>query len=126
MVVLCNAFSINMLNRRVGARNISFIPIPRVVAWALVIKENATCAIGHEDMARMVAIDLDMPEYAEEWAAIARTRPTVSAEDNSLIVAQYRGGRLPAGATELPPGIMIEYWYVYTTDLLLEDIFEKW
>lgn len=117
MFILVNAFSINMLDRAKGARDVAFIPVQRNAARNLVVNHNArgefVCAIGHEDTARVVAADLQLPEYADEWAVIAKTRPNVSAEGNSLIVAQYRGPRLPAGATELPEGATIEYWQVY-------------
>jgi len=75
--------------------------------------DDFQCAVGHADTARLVAVDIGLPELAEAWAAIAATRPTVSAEGNSLIVAQYRGPRLPEGATTLPDGAVIEYWQVY-------------
>ncbi len=117
MFYLVNSFSINMLDRKSGARDISFIPVAREAVKNLVInhsfREEFACAIGHEDTARAVAIDLGMPELAEPWAEIAKTRPTISAEGNSLIVAQYRGERLPAGTTELPIGAILEYWQVY-------------
>ena len=117
MFVLVNAFSINMLTRANGARDLAFIPVHRDAARNLVVNHSArgefACAIGHADTARIVATDLGLPERAEEWAAIAETRPNASAEGNSLIVAQYRGPRLPVGATALPEGAVIEYWQVY-------------
>jgi len=117
MFVLCNAFSINMLTRTNGARDLAFIPVAREAARNLVVNHGArgefACAIGHADTARVVATDLGLPELTDEWVSIAETRPTVSAEGNSLIVAQYRGPRLPVGATTLPDGAVIEYWQVY-------------
>jgi len=117
MFVLCNAFSINMLTRANGARDLTFVPVAREAARNLVINHSARgefqCAIGHADTARVVASDLGLPERATEWAAIAETRPNVVFDGNSLVVAQYRGPRLPAAATELPEGAVIEYWQVY-------------
>ena len=117
MFILTNAFSINMLDRSRGARDISFIPVAQEAARALVVNHSVrnefACAIGHANTAQIVATDLGLPERAEEWAKIAEERPTVSLGNNSLIVAQYHGPRLPEGAIELPEGASVEYWQVY-------------
>jgi hypothetical protein len=95
-------------------RDLAYIPVTAAAAANLVRNEGAQCAIGHPDTARIVAGLLGMPECAEEWAAIAATRPNVvMGRGDSLIVAQYVGPRLPAGTTELPPGAAIEFWQVY-------------
>jgi hypothetical protein len=114
---LVNAFSINMLIRE--GQNLAFVPVAKATARALVIshrrKNEFRCTIGHPDTARVVAGLLDQSEdVAEEWAEVAATRPTVTLDrETSLIVAQYRGPRLEAGATELPEGASIEFWQVY-------------
>jgi hypothetical protein len=117
--LLCNAFSINMMDRMLGGQNVIFIPVAKAAAKALVENHRRrgefTCAIGHPDTARVVAGLLDQSEnVAEEWAEVAATRPTVTLDrETSLIVAQYRGPRLEVGATELPEGASIEFWQVY-------------
>jgi hypothetical protein len=114
---LVNAFSINMLIRE--GQNLAFVPVAKAAAKALVKNHRRrgefTCAIGHPDTARVVAGLLDQSEdVAEEWAEVAATRPTVTLDrETSLIVAQYRGPRLGAGATELPDGATLEFWQVY-------------
>ena len=134
--IIVNAFSINMLARlgqdiarapilpirhsaqptatpRLG-QDIAFVPISADAAANLIRNERAECAIGHADTARVVAGVLGMPERGDEWATIAETRPNVLLDRNtSLIVAQYSGPRLPAGAVTLPEGARIEFWQVY-------------
>lgn len=111
-IVLANAFSLNMLSRM--ERTLKVVPISAETARRLVIDGGATCAIGHPDTAKLVALLLGLPDRANEWAGIAETRPNVVLdEDTLLIVAQYTGPRLPAGAIELPEGASIEFWLVY-------------
>jgi len=117
--ILCNSFSINMLDRKRGAGNIAFIPINKAAAKNLIVNHsregNFMCAIGREDVAIAVAIslDLDVAEYLKDWIENARASPTITIEGNSLIIAQYRGDKLPKDAKHLPPNATIEYWQVY-------------
>ena len=47
---------------------------------------------------------------------VPTSRCDVTLDDSaSLIVAQYRGPRLPEGATSLPAGASIEFWQIYIT-----------
>jgi len=40
---------------------------------------------------------------------------------DALLVAQCRGPRLPEGATELPPGAILEFWLVEVAGPTEED-----
>jgi len=64
-------------------------------------------AIGHADTDRHVRAELgiELPEGSRETVTIRR--------GDNVIIAQYRGSRLPEGATELPEGT-IEFWKVNT------------
>jgi len=101
---LTNAFSINMLTRR-GL--IQFEPTTLDTVRA--IAQNGrigTNAIGHADtdaiVRNLIAVDVPPAE-----------RQTLDLDDYAgLIVAQYRGPRLEAGAAELPQDATIEWWLV--------------
>ena len=67
--------------------------------------EEFECAIGHVDTAVVVGDMLDM--------ALEANRTSVSIDvDEALLVAQYTGPRLPEGATTLPEGATIKFWFV--------------
>lgn len=114
-LTVTNAFSINMLAKR-EARALDFIPLTMAEARGAVSYHNSdeiASAIGHADTARVVAHLLDVPERAEEWEAVAATRPNVKWNgEGELLVAQYSGPRLPEGATSLPEGAEIQFWLV--------------
>ena len=102
MIILCNAFSINMLS---GDADITFT---RITNPADHLKRGFTSAVGHADTARVFAsvLGVDVPV----------NRATVSLDgDTILIVGQYKGPRLPEGATSLPVGATIEWWMVCPT-----------
>jgi len=99
---LSNAFSFNMLER-INQR-IHAVPVSAEEARAhLSYPEGFTCAIGHADTAHVVGTDLGLELEA------CRIDVQLQAGD-ILVVAQYRGPRLPEGATVLPAGATIEYW----------------
>jgi len=102
MIYLVNALSLNMVPPVGGT--IVYRPIDRVDAAKLAVK--AKHAIGHAETAALVGKDLfGLP--------LAASRSTVQTDiGDKLIVAQYRGPRLPEGATTLPEGAKIEYFLV--------------
>lgn len=73
------------------------------LAEAASVGVTHTSAVGHVDMACIMSTDLKM--------AVAHNRATVSldAGKHCLLVAQYRGPRLPEGATSLPEGASIQW-----------------
>jgi hypothetical protein len=94
---LSNALSLNMLDTS-SALNIYIEP----VSPAEVSTSNFISVIGHPDTANVIAslLDCEVP--------FNRCSLSLTAED-TLFVAQYKGPRLPEGATKLPEGATIEF-----------------
>ena len=93
---LSNAFSLNMIDINdftlIRARKIESTDVP----------QDAISAIGHPDTARVVSGILGRE--------VPANRVNVSlSNDDVLFVAQYRGPRLPEGATVLPEGATLEF-----------------
>lgn len=99
MIYVTNAFSINMLS---GPCTVQFTPVRRAVAQEFLV-DGYQGAIGHQDTAALVETDLGVS------GLFNRTTLQVGPGD-TVLVAQYRGPRLPEGATTLPEGAVIEYW----------------
>lgn len=102
---MTNAFSINMLDR--AGQDIAFVPVDVQAVRNLLAREQWESAIGHADIARVVSglIGVEI--------ATNRQNVTLRQGETSLIVAQYRGPRLPEGAAELPKGATVEFWQAY-------------
>jgi hypothetical protein len=94
---ITNAFSLNMLDLT-DSLVIGLEPLtPAEVASMPLVS-----AIGHADTARVVGglLGVELPV----------NRATISLRQGDVIVvAQYRGPRLPEGATVLPDGAVIEF-----------------
>ena len=97
---LTNAFSLNMLSS-----SESIIKIKEVSKEQTknILGDDYTNAIGHTDLANVVANDLNIDITAN------RITVTIQPKD-TLVVAQYRGPRLAEGTTILPPGATIKYY----------------
>lgn len=107
--MLLNAFSLNMLTDLNATIRVSEITA-RDARTALLAEAEAEgdsdalvlSAVGHADTAAVFSDVLGLPVPAE--------RRTVSlSKGDSVIVGQYRGLRLPEGATELPKGAEIRW-----------------
>lgn len=99
-MIITNAFSLNMLSTLNA--NITVRPISPGDVRDITTDQGFQSAIGHPDTAAIVSqqLSLDIPAQ----------RQTITLEPgHRIIVAQYRGPRLEAGATELPDGATIEY-----------------
>lgn len=96
---LLNAFSIQMLPS--FPATVTFTELDREQVGDL---RDLESAIGHADLARI----LDVP---------MNRVPTKLAAGESAIIAQFMGGRLPEGASELPPGFSIRWFRVDVLDL---------
>ncbi len=96
MKILGNAFSLNM----VSLEGMMLIKATKIQAKD--IPTDCVSVIGHEDTARVVSGILGFEVPAN------RTTVTLTEKD-TLYVAQYKGPRLPEGATELPEGATIEF-----------------
>ncbi|MFH1554639.1 MAG: hypothetical protein ABII76_07220 [Pseudomonadota bacterium] len=135
---ICNALSLNMLAdpaanlrcRRLGNGSNGRRWLGDALRWAERERASVVPAIGHADMARVAgaalvavadALGVGGVPTVEECVAVAATRPTVLLGDGDCaLVAQYRGPRLPEGATALPEGATIEWWAVDVTTPAVE------
>jgi len=105
MIYILNAFSLNMIPETGCSMNIRLASDTMVSDARKAVKDgiaNVKSAIGHPDTARLV----DFP--------CARETVTLQRGDTAL-VAQYRGPRLPEGATSLPEGASIVWYFVALT-----------
>ena len=105
---LLNTFSINMLSENdivVAFKKVSASEAQKLLKRGPYPIVNA---IGHADTDRLVRAELglELPEGS-------RVSVTIRRGDN-VIIAQYRGPRLPEGATKLPEESEIEYWKANT------------
>lgn len=98
MTFLSNAFSLNMLEQR--ALKLEITPIS--LSDAQTLCTEAQSYVGHEPTRVILQNILQMP------VVFNRNNMTLS-ENDTLIVAQYRGPRLPEGATTLPEGAEIGF-----------------
>jgi len=104
MVILSNAFSLNMLPETAKDITIRIQKIDIEKAKDL-LKDGFASIVGHPDVARILVSMLKI--------AIPVNRATFTwTDDIPILVAQYRGARLPAGATELPKGAKIDFYLV--------------
>jgi len=121
-IYLTNSFSINMLPQRKMMR-VTFERLTPItldgethdefdVAWDYAqacerdLKMEIVPAIGHEDLARIVETKIAGCPWKKGSGLYAR--PTIEIEPGDrMIVFQYRGPRLPEGATQLPKGAEI-------------------
>jgi hypothetical protein len=97
---LSNAFSLNML---LETGTFSLLRV-KPVAPSDIPRDVMSC-IGHADTATVVSkiLGFEVP--------VNRVNLQLGVED-TLYVAQYRGPRLPEGATELPEGATLEFLQV--------------
>ena len=102
-VYLVNAFSFNMLPaNEVGW---SLRSQERTTAEARRLSAGAVSGVGHGDMATLFAAVLGRE------VELCRSTLTLAADD-SLLLGQYSGSRLPPGTTELPAGAQIRWIWI--------------
>jgi len=103
MQYLSNAFSLNMLGSDCFPS--STVQVDEVaIDVAAEFAKTATSVVGHQDTAAVLSAELGVP--------VAFNRTTVSLQKGDVVlVGQYRGPRLPEGATSLPQGASIS-WYL--------------
>jgi len=105
VLYIVNAFSLQMLPPETGRGLLTVERIDSEEASHLLTCREWASAIGHADLAALVSADLE--------ADIKASRQSVTLDHcTELLVAQYRGPRLPEGTTQLPEGATIEYWRV--------------
>jgi hypothetical protein len=105
-VYIGNAFSLSMLDRD-GQRR---FPQPVTLAYArLVVGRRFVSCVGHEETAELItqALGLEMGDKVRPNRVGVKLT-----DDDTLVVAQYIGPRLPEGATKLPDGARFEWWVI--------------
>ena len=102
-VIIANAFSLNMLDLDVGITDLQICPAsPDVIRQGIEEEGGFTSIVGHADTAAVFSglLGLDVP----------CNRATFQLEEGvTLFVGQYKGPRLPEGATTLPEGAKVEW-----------------
>ena len=99
MTKLFNAFSLQMRTSAEGSiywEEISVEDVRRLLA------DGIDSYVGHVDMANVISSVLGLPVPAQR-------RYGKINKGETIVVAQYDGGRLPEGATELPEGAKIVF-----------------
>ena len=108
MITIVNAFSLQMLDLSacVEVVRVKIDPINEQATLADLLEENVyVSAVGHVDTANLFTNLLGVN--------VACNRVNVQlTEDNSLLVGQIVGGRLPEGATTLPEGVKVQWMFV--------------
>ena len=108
MLYITNSFSLNMLGEHIGAGELSFSVVEDPIEFlrdAETRHGKAVSVVGHADTAAVFSSIL-----ATEVVA-ARTSVVLSTDDE-MLVGQYKGPRLPEGATTLPEGAKIIWYHV--------------
>ena len=102
-VVVANAFSLNMLTLEVGITDLQICPAsPECIREEIEAAGGFTSIVGHADTAAVFSdiLGLNVP----------CNRATFTLEEGvTLFVGQYKGPRLPEGATSLPEGAAVEW-----------------
>jgi len=101
-MVILNAFSLNMVAvpATIRVREVSTEEAARIAA-----SSTSFSAVGHADTAAVFTGVLGTP--------VAFNRASVELPAGaSALVGQYKGPRLPEGATVLPPGATIQWMVV--------------
>jgi Domain of unknown function (DUF1874) len=102
-IKVCNAFSLNMVSALVADIKVIQITPAEVKEFLEVGVESC---VGHVDTAAVFSQQLGVE--------IPAARVTVDLTSNeTIIVGQYSGPRLPEGATTLPEGAAIKWFMVH-------------
>lgn len=105
MIYVTNAFSLQMLPEWASSAKIQAVLFSTNAVKDLLRRTPWESAIGHSDLAAVASGELGI--------AIHVNRKSVTFDSgDQLLVIQYRGPRLPEGATKLPDGAEIQYWRV--------------
>ncbi len=105
-IYIANAFSLQMIQTDAAKISVSKVSLEHVKVYLFDRWENVVSAIGHADTARVIGGLLKAG-----WLSANRINVTIQPGD-LLIVAQVTGGRLPEGATELPDGVSLQFYFV--------------
>lgn len=103
MIVLLNAFSLNMINAQETQIVITEITIDQVKN--LMRSNSCVSYVGHKDLAGII-------EKQTQFFIPVNRENFSFGEINEAIVFQYNGPRLAEGTTSLPENASIKYFYV--------------
>ena len=118
-MLLTNAFSISMIGpcEEWMPNGVSFQRITprRASEMAQIAAKNGDLdtAVGHADTAALFSGILGVP-------VVANRASVMLVHGVPMLVGQYKGPRLPEGASTLPEGASIEWWLVRLTMLSSE------
>ena len=102
MLYLANAFSLQMLKNLRTTQHLEVTPITKEMAKEALKNNTFVSCIGHVDTANVLTEVLGL--------TIEMNRVNVSlSKDDTLIVAQLVGGRLPEGCVTLPEGFEFKF-----------------
>ena len=105
-IYIANAFSLQMVEGDAAKIAVSKVTAEYVKEYLYGRWAEVVSAIGHADTARVVAGLLESDR-------VTANRINVALQPNDLlVVAQVTGGRLPEGATELPEGVSLQFYFV--------------
>lgn len=103
MIYVTNGFSINMIPANLTDFNVAFRKIAVEDVANILRNNNFESYIGHQDLANIVSFIVGVN--------IPYNRGNLLADKGAkLLICQYRGPRLPEGATMLPEGAVIEFY----------------
>ena len=104
MLYLANSFSLQMLNLE-RVNYIEITPLSQEEVKKFLLEKSFISIIGHKDTANILTniLNINIPYN--------RISIKLNLED-TLIVAQFVGGRLPEGTNTLPEGYKIEFFKV--------------
>jgi len=108
-LIITNEFSLNMLPNHFteGAFRIRKVEVAEV-NQLIRAHDGYTSYIGHLDMARVVGSHLGIGNSD----SLFNRKSYSHSSDDTVVVAQYTGPRLPEGCTSLPEGATITYYAV--------------
>lgn len=106
---ILNAFSLSMLTERAGT--IAYVQMPveaikGVIASFCKNGGEVVSAVGHADTAAVFSSILGRPTQVNRISVAL-------GEEDTAIVGQYSGPRLPEGTTTLPEGATITWFLLY-------------
>ena len=121
-IIILNSFSFNMFppEAELAEMQVNRCTPQEVAADIAANGGNSAIEsyVGHEDMANVVSTQLGyhVPKNRRNLVLPSVEGSVDKPENTELYVAQYTGPRLPEGATELPQGARIAwYWVTFYT-----------
>lgn len=106
MKVLLNSFSLNFFPN-IDVLNITIKKLSENDMKNNVLNNTFISFLGHQDLCNILNTKFDTDQFVFNRSSFQWTKAV-----SSVIIAQYKGERLPEGTTALPPNSSIEYYEV--------------